>query len=151
MVPTLGLFALAAFGCTPSPESLCEHTVKVVERQFGPTDPRAPKASHRAGVKRCTEIWTAKKQQDPKAYECYAKCASDQRDIVDLASCRPKCYPNEPKPRDEVEKAESLFPDLAPAAPASPSASAPASASASVSASASASASAPPSPSGSVK
>ncbi|MGZ5969577.1 MAG: hypothetical protein ACXWP4_18015, partial [Polyangiales bacterium] len=54
-------------GCTPSPERLCEHTVRVVEKQFGPDDPRSPNASHAAGVKRCTEVWAQKKKQDAKA------------------------------------------------------------------------------------
>jgi hypothetical protein len=94
--------------CTPSPERLCEHTVRVVEKQFGPDDPRSPNASHAAGVKRCTEVWAQKKKENAKAYECYANCAYEQRNIVDLASCQPKCYPNE-KPRDETENLDGVF------------------------------------------
>jgi hypothetical protein len=113
------LVSLLIFGCTPSPEGLCEHVTKVVEKQFGPDDPKDPKASHDKGVKRCTEIWAQKKKDDPKAYECYAKCADDVKAIVDLASCKPKCYPNEPKPPDETDKLEGLiaFPDAGTPAP----------------------------------
>lgn len=115
--------ALLANGCTPSPDALCEHTTTVVERQFGPDDPSNPEASHVAGVKRCLEQWDAKKKQDPKAYECYARCATDTKALVDLAACRPKCYPGEAKPADEPEKAESLFwsPDASTSASAPPS------------------------------
>ncbi len=114
--------ALFANGCTPSPESLCEHTTTVVERQFGPDDPTNPEASHVAGVKRCREEWEAKKKQDPKAYTCYARCALDTKALVDLAACRPKCYPGESKPADEPEKAEGLFwsPDASSSSPPAP-------------------------------
>lgn len=102
------LFALA-LGCTPSPERLCEHVTKVVEDQFGPDDPKDPKAAHEKGVKRCTEVWAQKKKDDPKAYECYARCADDVKRMVDLASCTPKCYPNAPKPRDETENLDGVI------------------------------------------
>jgi hypothetical protein len=110
----LALF-LGSIACTPSPDSLCEHITRVVERQFGPDDPNDPRASHDRGVARCTEIWSAKKKDDPKAYQCYAKCAVDVKSIVDLASCKPHCYPNEPPPRDETENLEGViaFPDAA--------------------------------------
>jgi hypothetical protein len=112
--------ALGVLACTPSPERLCEHTVRVVEKQFGPDDPRSPNASHAAGVKRCTEVWAQKQKQNAKAYECYANCAYEQRNIVDLASCQPKCYPNE-KLRDETENLDGIFwkDDAAPAPSAS--------------------------------
>jgi hypothetical protein len=103
------LLTLLMLGCTPSPEGLCEHMTKVVEKQYGPDDPKDPKGAHDRGVKRCTEIWSAKKKENAKAYECYAKCADDVKNIVDLASCKPKCYPNEPKPPDETDKLEGII------------------------------------------
>ncbi len=107
------LVCLLLFGCTPKPNGLCEHITKVVENQFGPDDPKDPQGSHDRGVQRCTELWAKKRQEDPKAYECYAKCAEDVKKVVDLASCKPKCYPNEPKPPDETDKLEGVisFPD----------------------------------------
>lgn len=100
---------LSLLGCTPSPSSLCEHTVNVVEKQFGPDDPAHPEQSHEKGVKQCIEMWAAKKKENPTAYNCYAKCASDTKQVVELAACRPRCYPNEPKPPDEPEKLEGIF------------------------------------------
>jgi hypothetical protein len=94
--------------------------VRVVEKQFGPDDPQHPEKSHDDGVKRCTELWAQKQKADRKAYKCYADCAYEQRNIVDLASCQPKCYPNE-KPRDETENLDGIFwkEDAAPAPSAS--------------------------------
>jgi hypothetical protein len=103
------LLLLILPACTPSPERLCEQVTRVVERQFGPDDPRDPKGSHRAGVRRCIEVWAPKKKADPKGYACYASCAMDTKEIVELASCRPKCFPAEARPRDEVENLDGLF------------------------------------------
>jgi hypothetical protein len=112
VLPALALlFSCGALvgACTPSPSSLCEHTTDVVEKQFGPDDPAHPEQSHERGVKRCLEIWSAKKKENASAYECYAKCASATKQVVELGACRPRCYPNEPKPRDEPENLEGIF------------------------------------------
>ncbi len=109
------LALLFLLGCTPSPERLCQHVTRVVEDQFGPDDPLNPKQSHIKGVKHCMEIWSAKQKKDPKGYACYADCAMDFKHFVDLAECQPKCFPNEAKPADDVDKAKGMFwsPDAA--------------------------------------
>ncbi|MBI2394147.1 MAG: hypothetical protein HYV09_31545 [Deltaproteobacteria bacterium] len=121
--------AAVAVGCTRSPESLCEHVTKLVERQFGPDKPDDPKGSHARGVEQCTKVWSQKKKQDGKAYECYADCADRAKNVVDLAACQPKCYPHEAPPPDETDKLEGWFekpaapaPSSAPAQPATSSA-----------------------------
>jgi hypothetical protein len=111
------------FGCTRSPESLCEHVTKLVERQFGPTDPNDPRGSHDKSVEHCTKVWTDKKKKDEKAYECYATCADRVKNMVDLADCQPKCYPKEAVPRDETENLQGWFEQPAASAPPSASAS----------------------------
>ena len=95
--------------CTPSPRSLCEHTTDVVEKQFGPDDPTHAEQSHEKGVVRCTEIWSTKKKENAAGYECYAKCAMDTKQVVELGACRPRCFPNEPKPPDEPDNVKGLF------------------------------------------
>ena len=106
--PAVSLIVLL-LGCTPSPSSLCEHTTTVVEKQFGPDDPAHPEQSHDKGVARCVELWTAKRKENLTAFECYAKCAKGTKLVVELGGCRPRCYPNEPKPRDETENLEGIF------------------------------------------
>lgn len=110
------LFALFV-GCQTSPQRLCEHLVNVV----GPDDPKDPKGSYDRSVKNCTERWTQRQKEDPKAYKCYADCADGVKHMVDLASCLPKCYPNMPKPADDTDKLEGVivFPDAAPSTSAS--------------------------------
>lgn len=103
------LLAFVGLGCTRSPESLCEHVTKLVERQFGPTDPNDPSGSHDKSVEHCTKVWTEKKKQDAKAYECYADCADRVKNVVDLSECQPKCYPKEAVPRDETENLQGWF------------------------------------------
>lgn len=154
----LGLI-LISFGCTRSPESLCEHVTKLVERQFGPTDPNDKEGSHDKSVQHCTKVWTEKKAKDPKAYECYVDCADRTKNMVDLAECQPKCYPHEALPRDETENLQGWFeaasasakPSAAPVASTLPAASISAAPSTSAvpSASAAPSASAPAKPSAS--
>src|SRR4051794_29827051 len=101
------LFVLGAIGlvaCSTTPEDLCAHTNKVIESQFGTGDPhnRDPKAARAEGVRVCAEFWTGRKETDPKAYDCYADCAINKKHPIDIASCRTKCYPNEPRPEDEL-------------------------------------------------
>ena len=117
-IATLALAALLACGCTRSPESLCEHVTKLVERQFGPTDPKDPSGSHDRGVAHCTELWAEKRRQDAKAYECYASCADRTKNVVDLAECKPRCYPREAPPRDEPENLQGWFQGVDASAPA---------------------------------
>lgn len=112
--------AVLAVGCTRSPESLCEHVTKLVERQFGPDKPDDPKGSHERGVAQCTKVWSEKKKQDGKAYECYADCADRAKNVVDLATCQPKCYPHEAPPPDETDKLEGWFEKPAQPPPSAP-------------------------------
>ena len=116
----LMLLAFVGLGCTRSPESLCEHVTKLVDRQFGPTDPNDPSGSHDKSVQHCTKIWTEKKKKDPKAYECYADCADRVKNMVDLAECQPKCYPKEAVPRDETENLQGWFEQPSASASAKP-------------------------------
>lgn len=119
----LGVLSLT-LGCKRSPESLCEHVTKLVERQFGPTDPNDPSGSHDKSVQHCTKVWTDKKKQDENAYECYASCADRAKNMVDLADCQPKCYPKEALPRDETENLQGWFEQPSASVSASASASA---------------------------
>ncbi len=116
---TLILFGLL-LGCTPSPEGVCEHVTRVVERSW-PPDPKDPGA-HDHMVATCTTKWAQRKKEDPKAFKCYADCIDNVKYVVDLGSCEKKCYPNM-QIADEPEKLEGLiaFPDAAPSTSASPS------------------------------
>lgn len=132
---TLVFAAFACAGCTASPESLCEHVIAVADGPAQNKDVRAVE------IGKCAEKWAAKKQKDGKAYACYASCATGTKRLVEIGECMPKCYPNEPRPKDEPDKLEGVI-WTPPSASASASASAAPSVSASASASAPASASA---------
>lgn len=127
------LVASALVGCATSPSSLCEHVIAVSD---GPPQNKDVRATE---IAKCAETWTQKRQQDPKAYECYVSCAMGTKRLVEIGACMPKCYPNAPKPKDEVDKLEGIiWTGPKPGESASASASAAPSASASVVPSASA-------------
>ncbi len=77
-------------GCKTSPESLCEHLIKLSERQFGDLDKSAPGMRDQA-LQRCVVEKRELKAQNPKGFDCFAACATDQKDLPDVAECEPKC------------------------------------------------------------
>ena len=108
LLPIVLLIVLVALaGCTPSPDSVCEHLIKLSERQWGDLDKEKP-GLRDAAMKSCVSEKAALKVDNPRAYKCLAECVTSKRDLVDVADCDttcglPKKTPPPGAPNDEPE------------------------------------------------
>jgi hypothetical protein len=79
---------IASFGCSKSPERVCDHLVEMARKQFG--DLEDEKMRDQA-MKTCVDDKRAMKANDPKKYECFSDCVIDVRLLAEAADCETKC------------------------------------------------------------
>jgi hypothetical protein len=81
---------LTGSACTPSPDSVCEHLVKLSERQWGDLDKEGPGLRDSA-IRTCVSEKNALKRDKPAAYKCFADCVTSKKDLVEVADCETRC------------------------------------------------------------
>src|SRR5689334_15700813 len=86
----VSLALLAGSACTSSPDSVCEHLVKLTERQWGDLDKEGP-GLHDAAIRTCIADKSALRRDNPTAYKCFADCATSKKDLVEVSECETKC------------------------------------------------------------
>jgi hypothetical protein len=93
---TLALLVLlgSAAGCKNSPDKVCKRLTDMMAEKVGKQGliTKEDKASFED---RCTKDMESDKEQNPKRYECTAKCINDSKELDDVEVCMKKC------PKDE--------------------------------------------------
>ena len=113
-VVTFGAVLVVFFsaGCTTSPDSLCNHLIKLTEQKFGELDKEGAGMRDTA-MRSCVAEKSALKKSDPKAYDCLADCVTSKKNLVDVVDCEGKCGIASKKPKAaEVEEPVEGIPGL---------------------------------------
>ena len=89
-VVTLFVTGLFAFGCTPSPEKVCDNMEKLSKKKDD-DDSKSMKKLEEEMKKLCPKLMGAVKEDSPEAYKCYAKCTGEAKDMDDAKKCEKSC------------------------------------------------------------
>lgn len=93
------VLAVAAFGCTPSPEQTCEKLDQLAKDD--------PKGSFKLSHEKCLANMTEMKERDPDAYKCAAKIVKGTKSLDVAFLGIGICDKNKPKKGDDdTEKAK---------------------------------------------
>lgn len=74
------VIAALLVGCTPSPQQVCDKLAEFRKTNADAKD-----------TERCVSKMKAHKSENPKIYECEAKCVVKSKDIEDAVLCRQVC------------------------------------------------------------
>ena len=81
-------------GCKDSPDKVCKRLTDMMAVKLGKTS-QITKEDKQSFEDRCTKEMEADKAQNPKKYECSAKCVNDAKELDEVEVCLKKC------PKDE--------------------------------------------------
>ena len=89
--------ALAAFGCTPTPEQTCEKIEQLAKEDS--------KGDFKLSTEKCLANLNEMKERDPDAYKCAAKIVKGSKSLDVAFLGIGICDKNKPKKSDDTEKA----------------------------------------------
>lgn len=95
--------------CKETPQSLCEHMIKLSEERWGDNDKLRPGA-HDDAVKECVADKTKMQRRDGKQFDCFASCVSEKRRVDDLDLCNMSCGIPLPPDDPSVSPSGSVIP-----------------------------------------
>lgn len=86
------VMSLSTFGCTPSPEKVCDHMFSLLEAEKGKdTAKSSDDEKKKKRMEKCVSDLNAEKEKDADSYKCGSKCIVAAKKFEEVMKCEDTC------------------------------------------------------------